>query len=392
LPDSHFAPWQIARLDPELLKIITSNKGKEEYGDNKETIAAKVLQILHQRVGSEVLQQWGIGVLEGFQQAKILRQGLYGEIIRTNCAECSDHRRQLALLFSEICSQWQLRNLWIEKCERCSSQESGLDGQLIGEFTTYLSELSHENSQPANDLLSRWMQRDSFCDGLLQQALSSFQKIWRSIVFKNKNSGTQEDTNNYASGIERQGEEQDLGCVFRQTFAQPESGAKGSFLMGKNRDKFGDGIRWQAEPTQTIGANEHGSKAFIVEGSAAGEDNKFAMPVRMGDEPVFTMRAAQNNPRAFLITDQYDKPTSCADRRPQLFCADEPSATVVAGHHRWIAAKSGRVVSMTPRCLARFQSFPDWYQLSGNKSLDSKGIGNAVPPLLMEKIYRGLRG
>jgi len=72
----------------------------------------------------------------------------------------------------------------------------------------------------------------------------------------------------------------------------------------------------------------------------------------MNDEPVFTMRASQNNPRA--------------------------------------AIEHGRVVAMTPRCLARFQSFPDSYELSGNKSLDAKGIGNAVPPLLYQKIITGL--
>lgn len=88
-----------------------------------------------------------------------------------------------------------------------------------------------------------------------------------------------------------------------------------AFLMGKNQDKFGDGIRQWSEQVQTIDANEHGSKAFVA---------------------------------------------------------------------------AGRVVAMTPRCLARFQSFPDWYQLSGNKTLDARGIGNAVPPLLMKKIYQQL--
>lgn len=45
---------------------------------------------------------------------------------------------------------------------------------------------------------------------------------------------------------------------------------------------------------------------------------------------------------------------------------------------------------MTTRALARFQSFPDWYQLPDNNSLACKGIGNAVPPLFMEKMYNAL--
>jgi DNA (cytosine-5)-methyltransferase 1 len=45
---------------------------------------------------------------------------------------------------------------------------------------------------------------------------------------------------------------------------------------------------------------------------------------------------------------------------------------------------------MTPRALARFQSFPDWYELPENARLAAKGIGNACPPLLMQRIYEHL--
>jgi len=40
---------------------------------------------------------------------------------------------------------------------------------------------------------------------------------------------------------------------------------------------------------------------------------------------------------------------------------------------------------MTPRALARFQTFPDWYELPDTKSLACRIIGNAVPPLAMKK-------
>jgi DNA (cytosine-5)-methyltransferase 1 len=42
--------------------------------------------------------------------------------------------------------------------------------------------------------------------------------------------------------------------------------------------------------------------------------------------------------------------------------------------------------SMTPRALARFQSFPDWYELPERNALACKIIGNAVPPLLMRRV------
>jgi DNA (cytosine-5)-methyltransferase 1 len=49
-----------------------------------------------------------------------------------------------------------------------------------------------------------------------------------------------------------------------------------------------------------------------------------------------------------------------------------------------------RVVQMTPRALARFQSFPDWYKLPEKKTLACRVIGNAVPPLLYQRVIEGV--
>jgi site-specific DNA-cytosine methylase len=43
---------------------------------------------------------------------------------------------------------------------------------------------------------------------------------------------------------------------------------------------------------------------------------------------------------------------------------------------------------MTPQALARFQSIPDSYELPEKTSLACRIIGNAVAPLLMEKIIK----
>lgn len=132
------------------------------------------------------------------------------------------------------------------------------------------------------------------------------------------------------------------------------SGSAKAFLIGKNQDKFGDGIPYAVEPAQTIGANEHGSKAFIVDGKNSGNfgNGPTTLPA---ESPVFTIQASQAKgmPRAF---------------------------------------DGGRVVAMTPLALARFQSFPDQYQLPESKTLAAKGIGNAVPPLVMQTVYTGLKG
>jgi site-specific DNA-cytosine methylase len=134
--------------------------------------------------------------------------------------------------------------------------------------------------------------------------------------------------------------------------------------------------------TQVASPRNLNQKAFIVEGSAAGEDNKFTLPTRNEDDPVFTMRARQNNPRAFIANGTPN------DRGQSLTSRDdgEPVFTVTAQTGNRQAARigleGGRVVAMTPRALARFMSLPDSYELSGNRALDGKGLGNGVPCLL----------
>jgi DNA (cytosine-5)-methyltransferase 1 len=104
------------------------------------------------------------------------------------------------------------------------------------------------------------------------------------------------------------------------------------------------------------------------------------------DEPAFTVTVYSGKhpaPRAVLVNE-----SSSFEMR----AADEPSAAQVASERnaKQKAVLPGRVVSMTPRCLARFQSFPDWYQLPDSRKLATRGIGNAVPSLLMQRIAEGM--
>lgn len=126
---------------------------------------------------------------------------------------------------------------------------------------------------------------------------------------------------------------------------------RGSVLVSKTADKFGDGHRQLSEPAQTIGANEHGSKAILVAGLLNTNGTKLTR--RDGGEPSFTVTTSLNQ----------------KDVR---------------------AAVGVRVVSMTPRCLARFQSVPDSYWLPDGRALAAKVIGNMVPPLLMQRIAEGM--
>ncbi len=110
--------------------------------------------------------------------------------------------------------------------------------------------------------------------------------------------------------------------------------------------------------TVTTNSNQTGVRAFIVDcqknGSPDRQTGLRGLTIRQDTEPVFTMTATQNK------------------------------RTVRA----WLS--QGRIVSMTLRCMARFQTLPDWYDLPESNKLGCKGIGNLMPPLWYEKIARGL--
>ena len=119
----------------------------------------------------------------------------------------------------------------------------------------------------------------------------------------------------------------------------------------------------------------------IVDCNTTGIERAKVNQTHLGNEPIGTIPAqlAGGLPRALLVGDQRRQ---YADKVSQAFtvragdnCGAEPRANV-----------QGRVVQMTPRALARFQSFPDWYELPEKKALACRVIGNAVPPLMYKMI------
>jgi site-specific DNA-cytosine methylase len=116
----------------------------------------------------------------------------------------------------------------------------------------------------------------------------------------------------------------------------------------------GTGILQTAEPSNAVAPNSTQSRAYLVDGQQGGHTGDREPTVREGAEIGLTVGASQ-------------------DKRPL---------------RAWL--EQGRVVSLTPRALARLQTFPDWYVLPTAKKVACQIIGNAMPPLAAEKIIRGL--
>lgn len=149
---------------------------------------------------------------------------------------------------------------------------------------------------------------------------------------------------------------------------------------------------------------------MTVDSAGYPDETGATVPVmRMYGEPVYCRREM----RAFIVDDQNSgTPDDNGERGLTIRQFDAPMHTVSATQTKrsiraWLS--QGRVVTMTPRCLVRFQSFPDDYVLPAGKlwkaltdqnavsfqdetarNVDSKlafqVIGNSVPPLLYQRV------
>lgn len=143
-------------------------------------------------------------------------------------------------------------------------------------------------------------------------------------------------------------------------------------------------------PSPTVTALNPNWRSFLVDSQNARTPEKGGLNYRTEGKPSFTMSATASGARAFLVDGKNIHPGDSITVRQ----SDEPHFTVAASvgdrpchiPKAWLSR--GRVVAMTSRCLARFQSLPDWYQLTGKNSLDCKIIGNGVPCLLMAQVVQ----
>jgi DNA-cytosine methyltransferase len=159
-------------------------------------------------------------------------------------------------------------------------------------------------------------------------------------------------------------------------------------------------IRDASEPSACVLATVHGKaakpRAFIVGqnyGSPNDNGKERKLNVRDAGEPIFTVETNPNrlNTRAFLVGGANTSETQAAEG-VGVSEQDEPTRCVNASNSAtWRAWLSqGRVVSMTPRALARFQSIPNSYLLPEKNGLACKVIGNFVPALLAQRICESI--
>jgi DNA (cytosine-5)-methyltransferase 1 len=180
----------------------------------------------------------------------------------------------------------------------------------------------------------------------------------------------------------------------------PELMKRGVLVDSKNAgQEFGKKHRTHSEPALTVTADTrpaHQFRAFIVGqnyGSPNDSGRERILNTREAGEPIFTIESNPNrlNTRAFLVGGANTSEMQAA-AGVGVSVADEPSRCVNASNslswRGWLS--QGRVVSMTPRALARFQSIPDWFVLPERVGLACKVIGNAVASLLARRLVESV--
>ena len=170
--------------------------------------------------------------------------------------------------------------------------------------------------------------------------------------------------------------------------AQSAMGKAKAFILGQGeRSKPKNG----GCPVGTITANNNqtGIKAFVIETQNTSHN---LTTCKMSGDPIFTINANvfEKNAaqKAFIIGDEFN---NWGDRTVMNREGNTPIWTISAneklsGLKMW----QGRWLSMTARCLARFQDFPDWFELPESRELACRGIGNALPSGLYRAVLRSL--
>ena len=111
------------------------------------------------------------------------------------------------------------------------------------------------------------------------------------------------------------------------------------------------------------------------------------------ENPCFTLPASvyKSLPRIALI----EKVGARSDRPIRTISNKFPVPTLKAlgqdGHwEQWVIKNGVKVFQSDVRCLARWQSFPDWYKFPESRPVACSLIGNSVPPLLAQRIMEAI--
>jgi DNA (cytosine-5)-methyltransferase 1 len=157
--------------------------------------------------------------------------------------------------------------------------------------------------------------------------------------------------------------------------------------------QLGYKCRKRNEPSFTLGCNAQ-AKALLVDEKQLCANRE--RQIRAEQQPIFTITDSAHT--ALLV-----ERVGGYDDNKKVRSPEQPAWTIKAGigtdgkgcnRSSFIDAvlSQANVRRLNTKALARLQAFPDSYQWSGKNSVDIRGIGNAVPPLMMQKLLEQIIG
>ena len=141
----------------------------------------QILRVLQETYGTQAVVEWGIAILDALQQAEILRNGVYESGVSGE-AETRNELDDNTLPRPEFAARWIMRSVREQQECGCTPQGREPAEQRTVEPATAMPELSLESAQTAREMFNMWQSGQGL--GLLQQALSQIQEIWKSAMEK----------------------------------------------------------------------------------------------------------------------------------------------------------------------------------------------------------------
>jgi DNA (cytosine-5)-methyltransferase 1 len=154
------------------------------HAGTQKTDTGKTLRLLREEVGAEAITQWGLGVLDSLQQAQVLRH----EMLRQDRGRRTKVNESGLDGVTSPCAEdlpyWAMRALRISEGIGRSPQGQRLAEQFARELGADLPKLPHERAQAAWLMSCLWQASEGL--GVLRQALSALQEIWRPVGGQNQ--------------------------------------------------------------------------------------------------------------------------------------------------------------------------------------------------------------
>lgn len=153
------------------------------HASETQTHARAILQFLRKEIGEEAFAEWGLGILDSLQSPEVLQPSLHGEGFRSSAQaepqmDGGSPCGQTAGAPGTLCALREAGR------QRRSPQGREFSKQFEGELRAYLSLLPPEGASQSFALYCLWEASEGI--GVLRQALSAIQEIWRPIANESK--------------------------------------------------------------------------------------------------------------------------------------------------------------------------------------------------------------